>query len=225
VSSAEPPRHAGPDPVDAAIATAFRTERAAVLATLIRHVGDFQLAEDAVQDAFADAVSGWRRDGVPARPGGWLMVAARRRAIDRMRRNQSVADRADRMAELMRLDRQAHPDPDEDSAISALLFARSRVGRLRSNEGRCTYAKRSLAAGTTSIRHVIATGDEHSCRRGRPAWSSCRQCDSEPSRCGPSKAITHAGRFRGISCGCLAAKKRRGIRKSSRALVAPGRSA
>ena len=67
MSSAEPPRRASPDPVDAAIAAAFRGERAAVLATLIRHVGDFQLAEDAVQDAFADAVSGWRRDGVSER--------------------------------------------------------------------------------------------------------------------------------------------------------------
>ena len=117
MSSAEPPRHASPDPVGAAIAAAFRGERAAVLATLIRHVGDFQLAEDAVQDAFTDAVSSWRRDGVPARPGAWLTVAARRRAIDRMRRNRSVADRADRLAELMRLDRQEHGDVDEESAI------------------------------------------------------------------------------------------------------------
>jgi len=117
LSSAEPPRRASPDPVGAAIAAAFRAERAAVLATLIRHVGDFQLAEDAVQDAFADALSAWRRDGVPARPGAWLTVAGRRRAIDRMRRNRSVADRADRLAELMRLDRQEHPDADEDSAI------------------------------------------------------------------------------------------------------------
>ena len=88
-----------------------------MLATLIRHVGDFQLAEDAVQDAFVDAVTAWRRDGVPARPGAWLMVAARRRAIDRMRRNRSVADRAERLAELMRLDRQEHPDEAEESAI------------------------------------------------------------------------------------------------------------
>ena len=117
MSSPEPPRRTSPDPVGAAVAAAFRAERAAVLATLIRHVGDFQLAEDAVQDAFADAVSAWRRDGVPARPGAWLTVAARRRAIDRMRRNRSVADRADRLAELMRLDRQEHPDVDEDSAI------------------------------------------------------------------------------------------------------------
>jgi RNA polymerase sigma-70 factor, ECF subfamily len=106
-----------PDPVGAAVEEAFRAERVAVLATLIRHVGDFQLAEDAVQDAFVDAVSAWPRDGVPARPGAWLTVAARRRAIDRMRRNRSVSDRADRLAELMRLDRQEHPDVDEDSAI------------------------------------------------------------------------------------------------------------
>jgi RNA polymerase sigma-70 factor, ECF subfamily len=117
LSSPEPPRRASPDPVAGAIAAAFREERAAVLATLIRHVGDFQLAEDAVQDAFVDAVSVWRRDGVPARPGAWLTVAARRRAIDRMRRNRSVADRADRLAELMRLDRQEHPDEAEESAI------------------------------------------------------------------------------------------------------------
>ncbi len=117
MSSLEPPRRASPDPVAGAIAAAFRGERAAVLATLIRHVGDFQLAEDAVQDAFVDAVTAWRRDGVPARPGAWLTVAARRRAIDRMRRNRSVADRADRLAELMRLDRQEHPDEAEASAI------------------------------------------------------------------------------------------------------------
>jgi RNA polymerase sigma-70 factor (ECF subfamily) len=117
LSPAKTPRHASPDPVDAAIVATFRAERAAVLATLIRHVGDFQLAEDAVQDAFADAVSAWRRDGVPTQPGGWLTVAARRRAIDRLRRNRSVADRADRLAELMRIDRQEHPDEDEDSAV------------------------------------------------------------------------------------------------------------
>ncbi|MEV6107139.1 sigma-70 family RNA polymerase sigma factor [Streptomyces sp. NPDC051940] len=84
----------------AAVTRAFRDERAAVLATLIRQVGDFQLAEDAVQDAFAAALTAWRRDGVPHRPGAWLTVTARRRAIDRLRRNRSLADRAARLAEL-----------------------------------------------------------------------------------------------------------------------------
>jgi RNA polymerase sigma-70 factor (ECF subfamily) len=106
------------DPVSAAIARAFRDERAIVLATLIRQAGDFQLAEDAVQDAFEAAVTAWRRDGVPANPGAWITTAARRRAIDRLRRDRSVADRAERLAELMRLDAQhEEPSMDDDSTI------------------------------------------------------------------------------------------------------------
>ena len=112
-------RRPGSDDPAAAVERAFREERAAVLATLIRHVGDFQLAEDAVQDAFASAVATWPRDGVPGNPGAWLTTAARRRAIDRLRRTRSLADRADRLAELARLDAQEHrPDSlDEGSAV------------------------------------------------------------------------------------------------------------
>jgi RNA polymerase sigma-70 factor, ECF subfamily len=106
------------DPVTAAIARAFREERAIVLATLIRQAGDFQLAEDAVQDAFEAAVTQWRRDGVPANPGAWITTAARRRAIDRLRRNRSVADRAERLAELTRLDtRDEEPSMEDESTI------------------------------------------------------------------------------------------------------------
>ncbi len=106
------------DAVSVAVAAAFRDERAAVLATLIRQVGDFQLAEDAVQDAFEAAVTVWRRDGVPANPGAWITTAARRRAIDRLRRNRSVADRAERLAELTRLDAdEPEPSMDDESAI------------------------------------------------------------------------------------------------------------
>jgi len=106
------------DPVSAAIARAFRDERAIVLATLIRQAGDFQLAEDAVQDAFEAAVTAWRRDGVPANPGAWITTAARRRAIDRLRRDRSVADRAERLAELTRLDAQhEEPSMEDESTI------------------------------------------------------------------------------------------------------------
>jgi RNA polymerase sigma-70 factor (ECF subfamily) len=106
------------DAVSDTVAAAFRDERAIVLATLIRQVGDFQLAEDAVQDAFEAAVTVWRRDGVPANPGAWITTAARRRAIDRLRRNRSVADRAERLAELTRLDAQhVEPSMDEESTI------------------------------------------------------------------------------------------------------------
>jgi RNA polymerase sigma-70 factor (ECF subfamily) len=106
------------DPVSAAVADAFRDERAIVLATLIRQVGDFQLAEDAVQDAFEAAVKVWPRDGVPASPGAWITTAARRRAIDRLRRNRSVADRAERLAELTRLEAEdVEPSMDDESTI------------------------------------------------------------------------------------------------------------
>jgi RNA polymerase sigma-70 factor (ECF subfamily) len=105
------PRVQGSAPADA-ITDAFRDERAAVLATLIRQVGDFQLAEDAVQDAFTDAVTAWRRDGVPDRPGAWITVAARRRAIDRVRRDRSLAHRAARLAEL------APPAEQEDDPVN-----------------------------------------------------------------------------------------------------------
>jgi RNA polymerase sigma-70 factor (ECF subfamily) len=70
-----------------------------------------------VQDAFADAVVAWARDGVPARPGGWLTVAARRRAIDRLRRARSLAGREERLAELVRHDQEADPSMTEESAI------------------------------------------------------------------------------------------------------------
>ena len=105
------------DAVSVAVARTFREERAIVLATLIRHAGDFQLAEDAVQDAFEAAVRVWRRDGVPASPGAWITTAARRRAIDRLRRDRSLSDRAERLAELTRLDAHEEESMDDESTI------------------------------------------------------------------------------------------------------------
>jgi RNA polymerase sigma-70 factor (ECF subfamily) len=108
----------GADP-DAAVGAAFREERGAVLAALIRQVGDFALAEDAVQDAFEAALAAWRRDGVPARPGAWLTTAARRKAIDRLRRATATAGRAERLAELLRLDAPtAEEEPEMDDATA-----------------------------------------------------------------------------------------------------------
>ena len=96
----------------ASVERAYREDRAAVLATLIRYVGDFQVAEDAVQDAFAAAVATWPRDGVPDSPKAWITTTARRKAIDRLRRDRSVADRTERLAELARLDAQEHGGDD-----------------------------------------------------------------------------------------------------------------
>ncbi len=69
-----------------AVATAFRDEWGKVVATLIRTTGDWDLAEECAQDAFALALQRWPRDGIPGRPGAWLTTAARNRAIDVLRR-------------------------------------------------------------------------------------------------------------------------------------------
>jgi RNA polymerase sigma-70 factor (ECF subfamily) len=60
---------------------------------MIRLLGDFDLAEEAVQEAFATAVSRWPRDGVPANPGGWIVLTARNNAIDRLRRERRYAEK------------------------------------------------------------------------------------------------------------------------------------
>ena len=71
----------------AAIADVFRAERSRVLATTIRVCnGDFDLAEEAVQDAFAAALTRWPNEGTPDEPRGWLVSVARTKAIDTIRR-------------------------------------------------------------------------------------------------------------------------------------------
>jgi RNA polymerase sigma-70 factor (ECF subfamily) len=71
----------------------FRRERSQILAVLIRLTGDFSVAEDALQEAFADALRQWPADGVPPRPGAWITTVARRRAIDVVRRARTFRRR------------------------------------------------------------------------------------------------------------------------------------
>jgi len=77
---------AAPADIAATVATLFRRDSRKVLATLIRLLGDFDLAEEAMQDAFKAAVEQWPRDGVPANPVPWLVSAGRFKAIDGIRR-------------------------------------------------------------------------------------------------------------------------------------------
>ncbi|MDN3351481.1 RNA polymerase sigma factor [Actinomadura sp. DC4] len=94
--------------VEAAVAQAFRDEWGQVVATLIRITGDWDLAEECAQDAFATALRRWPRDGIPRRPGAWLTTAARNRAIDRLRREAVGA------AKLREAAAMAHePEPDD----------------------------------------------------------------------------------------------------------------
>ncbi len=89
----------------------FREEHGRALATLIRALGDFDLAEEAVQDAFIRAMDRWPADGVPANPGAWITTTARNRAIDRIRRERRLRDKVELIQALDRL--QALPDEEE----------------------------------------------------------------------------------------------------------------
>jgi RNA polymerase sigma-70 factor (ECF subfamily) len=71
----------------------FRDEWGRVLATLIGFLGDFDLAEEAAQEAFAIAAERWPRDGMPANPRAWLVTTGRNRAIDRIRRDRTLAEK------------------------------------------------------------------------------------------------------------------------------------
>jgi RNA polymerase sigma-70 factor (ECF subfamily) len=77
----------------------FRDEWGRVLAALVGHFGDFEVAEDAAQEAFAIAAERWPRDGPPDNPGAWLMMTARTRAVDRLRRERTL-ERKTRQLEL-----------------------------------------------------------------------------------------------------------------------------
>jgi RNA polymerase sigma-70 factor, ECF subfamily len=71
----------------------FREERGRLLATLVRQFGDLDLAEEVASDAVAAALEHWPAEGVPARPAAWLLTTARRRAVDRLRRDRAYAAR------------------------------------------------------------------------------------------------------------------------------------
>src|SRR5262249_53872686 len=91
-----------------------------ILATVIRLVGDFDRAEEAVQDAFAAAVVAWPREGTPANPVGWLVSTARHKAIDRIRRD---ARQGAQGAELERhLRARAEDDAPVDEDRLRLIF-------------------------------------------------------------------------------------------------------
>ncbi|BBY41862.1 RNA polymerase sigma factor [Mycolicibacterium celeriflavum] len=99
-----------PDDIRTAVDTAYRDEWGQVVATLIGLTGDWDLAEDCAQDAFATALTTWPRDGVPQRPGAWLTTTARNRATDRLRRDAAGAAK---LRQLVVTQEPEAPPPDE----------------------------------------------------------------------------------------------------------------
>ncbi len=106
-----------PSEVAAALDEAYRRDRVVILATLTRHVGgDLGLAEDAVQDAFLAATTEWVERGVPDRPGAWLTTTARRRAIDRIRKESTRTKRTPQLELLARLAQEEQAEDEERRA-------------------------------------------------------------------------------------------------------------
>ncbi|HEY2490149.1 MAG TPA: RNA polymerase sigma factor [Streptosporangiaceae bacterium] len=96
----------------AEIGRVFREEYGRAVAVLVRYFGDIDVAEEAVQDAFAVAVRRWPETGLPPSPAGWIITTARRRAIDRLRREASRQDRHAQAALL-----HAREEPVEEEAV------------------------------------------------------------------------------------------------------------
>src|SRR5262245_45675943 len=100
-----------------AVDAVYRSDWGRILATLIRLVGDFDVAEEAAQEAFALAVEQWARDGVPANPRAWIVQTARHKAIDRLRRRARLVDKTAALAAEAGAAAASAPDDVDEEAL------------------------------------------------------------------------------------------------------------
>jgi RNA polymerase sigma-70 factor (ECF subfamily) len=98
-----------------ALADAHRQEWAFVLAATVRVAGDLDVAEECAQEAYVDALQAWARSGVPDRPGAWLTTAARRRAVDRLRRETTLQRKLPLLVEPVEAPSEPGEEPDDDT--------------------------------------------------------------------------------------------------------------
>ncbi|MDQ2588793.1 RNA polymerase sigma factor [Saccharothrix yanglingensis] len=103
----------GEEPVE----RVFRAEHGRAVAVLARVFGDLDIAEEAVQDAFVEAVRRWPADGVPPSPAGWIITTARNRAVDRLRRESSRGSRHEQAARLTGRGEPAEEGPVEEDVV------------------------------------------------------------------------------------------------------------
>ena len=143
------------------VATVFREEWGRIVAALIHRTGDWDLAEECAQDAFTQALARWPSDGVPPRPGAWLMPVARNRAIDRLRHGNV---RAAKLRQIAALAPAGATGPDEEAGVNDQLSPSEDSGvpdeRLRliftcchpamAMEARVALTLRTLAGLTTA---------------------------------------------------------------------------
>jgi RNA polymerase sigma-70 factor (ECF subfamily) len=141
-----------PADVRAAVDAAFRDEWGRVVATLIRTTGDWDLAEECAQDAFAMALQRWPRDGIPGKPGAWLTTAARNRAIDVLRRRTVGAAKLREVAAMTDEPSYQPGPPNDESGVPddrlRLIFTCCHPAL--SLEARVALTLRTLAGLTTA---------------------------------------------------------------------------
>lgn len=98
----------------------FREESGRAVATLIRVLGDFDLAEEAVQDAFAKALETWPTQGLPRNPAAWIITTARNAAIDRIRRRRRLVDKTDALRREVEIDEGTREEREEEHAADVI---------------------------------------------------------------------------------------------------------
>jgi RNA polymerase sigma-70 factor (ECF subfamily) len=136
------------------VAAVFREERGRLLASLVRRFGDLDLAEEVTSEAVEAALVRWPVDGVPDRPGAWLLTTARRRAVDRLRRDQVLATRlAILQAEADRADPAPAADAGRDLPDERLALFFTCAHPALAAEDRVALTLRCLAGLTT---HEVA---------------------------------------------------------------------
>ena len=159
--------------VEDAVATAFREEWGRIVATLIRVTGDWDLAEECAQEAFAIALKNWLDTGVPRNPGAWLTTTARNRAIDRLRRSAVGAQKLQEVARTLGQDETAGQDEvaevtSDDSGIAddrlRLIFTCCHPALAL--DARVALTLRALAGLTTvEIARAFVVSDETMAKR------------------------------------------------------------
>jgi RNA polymerase sigma-70 factor (ECF subfamily) len=145
--------------VDAAVADAFRQEWGRLIATLVRRTGDWDLAEECAQGAFERALEKWPLDGLPDRPGAWLMTVAGNLAIDRLRRRTRESAKLKELA-ILEIDDPSNADADVEGDDSGTAPGRVPDDRLSliftcchpalALESRVALTLRTLAGLTTA---------------------------------------------------------------------------
>ncbi|MEU4476240.1 RNA polymerase sigma factor [Micromonospora sp. NPDC023888] len=137
--------------VGSSVEAVFREERGRLLASLVRRFGDLDLAEEVASEAIEAALTHWPTDGVPSRPGAWLLTTARRRAVDRLRRDRVLATRLALLrAEAERADHAPPADANRDLPDDrlALFFTCAHPALAAQDRGALTL--RFLAGLTTT---------------------------------------------------------------------------